>query len=94
MGRYHSLVAINTRRAHADLHGKHAPVLTLLQPLVERGQAAGVFRRDVPAAWHLSMILALIHAASGELRAGTLSERDIESALVASVMGAVRMTPV
>jgi AcrR family transcriptional regulator len=92
MGRYHSLVAINTRRPHAELKGQHAPVLTLLQPLIERGQAAGVFRADVPAAWHLSMLLSLIHAASGELRAGTLSEQDIESALVASVVGAVSRT--
>jgi hypothetical protein len=63
--------------------------LTLLQPLIERGQAAGLFRADVPAAWHLSMLLALVHAASGELRAGTLPKHDIESALVASVVGAV-----
>jgi hypothetical protein len=39
------------------------------------------------------MILALVHAASGELRAGTLSEQDIESALVASVVGAVCRSP-
>jgi TetR/AcrR family transcriptional repressor of mexCD-oprJ operon len=94
MGRYHSLVAINTRGPHHELHDKHAPVLARLHPLIERGQAAGVFRSDVPAAWHMSMILALIHAASGELRAGTLPEQDIESALVASVLGAVSPTPV
>jgi AcrR family transcriptional regulator len=89
MGRYHSLVAINVQRPHSELHGKHAPVLTLLQPLIARGQAAGVFRPDVPAAWHLSMTLALIHAASGELRAGTLPEQAVEAALMASVVGAV-----
>jgi hypothetical protein len=94
MGRYHALVAVNTRGPHAELHDKHAPVLDRLQPLIERGQAAGVFRADVPAAWHLSMILALVHAASGELRAGTLPEQDIESALLASVLGAVCPTPV
>jgi hypothetical protein len=38
-------------------------------------------------------ILALIHAASGELRAGTLPEQDIESALVASVVGALGRIP-
>jgi hypothetical protein len=36
------------------------------------------------------MILALIHAASGELRNGTIAEDDVESALLASVIGAVR----
>jgi AcrR family transcriptional regulator len=89
MGRYHALVAINVRRPHAELHDRHVPVLNLLQPLIERGQASGAFRSDVPPAWHLSMILALIHAASAELRTGTLADPDLESALVETVVGAV-----
>lgn len=89
LGRYHALVAINTRRSHAELRARHGPVLTLLEPLVERGQAVGNFRSDVPAEWHLSMILALIHTASGELRAGRLGEREVESAVVSTVVAAV-----
>jgi TetR/AcrR family transcriptional repressor of mexCD-oprJ operon len=54
-----------------------------------RGQADGSFRSDVPAAWHLSMLLALIHAASGELRAARIPDADAEAALVATVLGAV-----
>src|SRR4051794_34449013 len=66
LGRYHALVAINTEQhGHAELHAKHHSVLAALEPLIERGQRAGSFRADVSAGWHLSMLLALIHAASG-----------------------------
>ena len=90
LGRYHALVAINTgARTHAELHHRHESVLGLLVPLIERGQAAGDFRDDVPAAWHLAMLMALIHAGSAELHAGRVPERDAEDALVATVLGAV-----
>jgi hypothetical protein len=43
----------------------------------------------VPAAWHLSMLLALIHGASGELTAGRMPQAAVEAALVRSVLGAI-----
>ena len=89
LGRYHELVAINTQLPHAELHAKHASVLAALEPLIERGQKDGSFRADVPAAWHLSMAIALIHAASAELQAGRIPEEHAEAALVATVLGAV-----
>jgi hypothetical protein len=64
-------------------------VLGLLEPLIARGQRDGSFRADVPVAWHLSMVLALIHAASAELRAKRLDADDIGSALEATVIGAL-----
>jgi AcrR family transcriptional regulator len=90
LGRYHALVAINTQLPRAELHAKHDAVLAALEPLIKRGQAEGSFRPDVPAAWHLSMLIALIHAASGELQAGRVPEQHAEAALVATVLGAVR----
>src|SRR5215218_8207415 len=63
LGRYHALVEINVRLAPADLRQRHGPALAVLEPLIERGQRDGAFRADVPTAWHLSTILALIHAA-------------------------------
>src|SRR5215203_2627210 len=89
MGRYHPLVAINAGIPQAELNAKHGPVLARLEPLIERGQADGVFRPDVPAAWHLAVVLALIHTASGTLQAGHATPQAIESALVATVLGAV-----
>jgi TetR/AcrR family transcriptional repressor of mexCD-oprJ operon len=90
LGRYHALVAINTQQhGHDALRQRHASVLAVLEPLIERGQADGSFRADVPVAWHLSMVMALIHAASGELGARRVSDTDAERALVATVLGAV-----
>lgn len=90
LGRYHALVAINTQQhGHDELRQRHSSVLATLQPLIERGQADGTFRADVPAAWHLSMLMALIHAASGELSAGRLDDAAAGTALVATVLGAV-----
>lgn len=89
LGRYHALVAINTRLPDAELHQRHGAVLAALESLIERGQRAGSFRNDVPVSWHLSMLVALIHAASAELRAGRLPAEEVESALVASVLGAL-----
>jgi AcrR family transcriptional regulator len=94
LGRYHALVAINTgAHSHEALRHRHGTVLDALAPLIERGQAAGAFRADVPAGWHLSMLMALVHAASGELRAGRVGEADAEAALVASVLGAIADAP-
>src|SRR5215207_10034524 len=89
LGRYHALVAINTQLPDAELHHRHGAVLAALESLIERGQRAGAFRTDVPVAWHLSMLVALIHAASAELRSGRLPPEQVESALVATVLGAL-----
>jgi AcrR family transcriptional regulator len=91
--RYQALVALNTQLPPAELRRRHRPVLALLQPLIERGQRTGAFRADLPARWHLSMLLALIHAASGELQAKRLPASKIESALLATVLGALDATP-
>ena len=90
LGRYHALVALNMSTQTAEeLRHRHGPVLGRLLPLVERGQAEGAFRADVPAGWHLSMIMALVHAGSAEMRAGRVAADDAEAALVATVLGAV-----
>jgi AcrR family transcriptional regulator len=89
LGSYHALVAVNTRLPDAELRARHHDVLAGLEPLIERGQRDGSFRSDVPTAWHLSMMLAIIHAASAEVRAGRMPPNDAEAGLVATILGAV-----
>ena len=94
LGRYHALVAINTQQhGHDELQPAPPRSSRRLQPLIERGQADGTFRADVPAAWHLSMLMALIHAASGELGAGRVDDAAAGPALVATILGAVTTRP-
>jgi AcrR family transcriptional regulator len=89
LGRFHGLVASNTRLPAAELHRRHAPVIVSLHPLIERGQRDGSFRADVPAAWHLAMLLAIVHAASSEHRAGRAPTATVEAAVIATVRGAL-----
>jgi AcrR family transcriptional regulator len=93
LGRYHALVAITTQLPHADMRAKHHPVLARLEPLIVRGQADGSFRSDVPASWHLSILMALIHAASAELQAARVDDGHAEDALVSTVLGALCVPP-
>ena len=71
------------------MRSKHHSVLARLEPLIARGQADGSFRSDVPASWHLSMLMALIHAASAELQAARIDDGQAEDALVSTVLGAL-----
>lgn len=89
LDRFQALAAINAHLPREEFHRLHMPVLAHLAPLVERGQRDGSFRAGVPIAWHLSMLLAIVHAASGEVRAGRLPADDVEDALMATALGAV-----
>jgi TetR/AcrR family transcriptional regulator, mexCD-oprJ operon repressor len=89
LGRFHALVAINTRLPANELRRRHEPLLAVLEPLIERGQRDGTFRSAVPPGWHISMILALVHAASAELRSGRAPAAEAEAAVIASVLGAI-----
>lgn len=89
LGRFHALVSINVRQPQSDLRKLHRAVVAILQPLVERGQQDGTFRSDVPAAWHISMLLALIHAAVSELELSSLTGEEVESALVVTALASV-----
>jgi AcrR family transcriptional regulator len=86
----HSIIAINSARLPAEeFHRRHLPVIALIAPLIERGQKKGAFRRGVPASWHLSMMLAIVHTASGELRSGRIASAEVEAALLTTVLSAL-----
>ena len=55
-------------------------MLDQLEPLIERGQKKGVFRRDFPVSWHLAVLRAIVHAASTEIRGGRIPESEAEPA--------------
>jgi AcrR family transcriptional regulator len=87
---FQALLAINTARlTPQELHRRHLPVTTLFVPLIERGQAAGVFRSDLPVSWHLAVLRAIAHTASFELQAGRIPEADVEAALLSTVLSAL-----
>ena len=87
---FHAVLAINTARLSAEeLHRRHVPMLDQIEPLIERGQERGVFRRDLSVTWILAVIRAIVHAASREVQGGRLAETDAEDVLLGTAMAAI-----
>jgi AcrR family transcriptional regulator len=93
LGRYHALVAINSRLGLEHMRALHQPVLRLVRPLLKRGQQAGAFNAELPIEWMLTILLELMHAASREVSNGNLPAGRAERALIASIQGAFAAPP-
>lgn len=90
LGQFHSVLQININRLSAkELHRRHLPITTQFIPLLERGQAAGVFRSDVSAAWLIAVLRAIVHVASTELQAGRLSQAEVEQTMLTTALAAI-----
>jgi AcrR family transcriptional regulator len=90
LSQFHSVLAININRLSTkELHRRHLPMTTQLVPLIERGQAAGVFRSDVSAVWLIAVVRAIVHTASSELEAGRISQADVERTMLTTALAAV-----
>jgi AcrR family transcriptional regulator len=90
LSQFHGVLAININRLSTkELHRRHLPIITQLAPLIERGQAEGVFRCDVPVEWHLAVLRAIVHTASSELQAGRISQAEVERTMLTTAVAAV-----
>jgi AcrR family transcriptional regulator len=90
LSQFHSVLQINMNRLSAqELRRRHLPMTTQFIPLLERGQAEGIFRSDVPATWLIAVIRAIVHTASTELQAGRLSEAEVERTMLTTALAAV-----
>ena len=90
LGQFHGLLALNMARLSAEeLHRRHRPMLDQLEPLIERGQKEGVFRRDFSVAWQLAVLRAIVHAASTEIRGGRLADSEAEALMLSTAIAAI-----
>jgi AcrR family transcriptional regulator len=90
LGQFHSVLGINiSRLSPKELHRRHLPMTTQFIPLLERGQAEGVFRSDVSATWLIAVLRAIVHVASTELQAGRLSQAEVERTMLTTAMNAI-----
>ena len=90
LAQFHGLLALNTARLSAEeLHRRHVPMLDQIEPLIERGQKDGVFRSDLPVAWHLAVVRAIVHAASAAIQGGRLRESEAEAAMLSTAVAAI-----
>ena len=94
LARYRAMAA-----AAAELLGPEAVTRThqaahhTISALLERGQADGSFRTDLPARWLVTASIALVHACSDEVRAGHIDEPESIRILTTSVRALFTGTP-
>ena len=90
LAQFHGLLALNTARLSAEeLHRRHVPMLDQLEPLIERGQRQGVFRRDLSVSWQLAVTRAIVHTASREIQGGRIAESKVEATMISTILGAI-----
>jgi TetR/AcrR family transcriptional regulator, mexCD-oprJ operon repressor len=90
LSQFHNILQININRLSAkELHRRHLPITTQIVPLLERGQADGVFRDDVSALWLIAVVRAIVHVASTELQAGRLTEAEVERTMLTTAFAAI-----
>ena len=90
LAQFHGLLALNAARLSVEeLHRRHVPMLDQIEPLIERGQKEGVFRSDLPVAWHLAVVRAIVHAASAAVQGGRIAESDAEAAMLTTAINAI-----
>jgi len=91
LSQFHGILALNISRLSAkELRRRHLPMTTQFIPLLERGQADGVFRSDVSAEWLIAVVRAIVHVASTELQAGRISQAEVERTMLTTALNAVR----
>ena len=67
----------------------HDRVLGRVQALIERGQAAGAFRADLPLPWLVSLAMNVMHAAATEVSAGRLPAGQAPSVVAGTLLAAL-----
>ncbi len=82
------LVAAQKELSPARIQELHHEPATRVARLVERGQAEGVFRSDVPVSWLVVTMHHLMHAAADEIQADRLTADDAPGYIARTVLAA------
>ncbi len=69
-----------------DQYQQHAPIMTRLIELFERGQRTGEFDDRLPVTWLINTVIGLGHNAGEEVRSGRMSAADAGRAYRDSVL--------
>ena len=74
------------------IRGVHDRILRRVQSLIEQGQHAGTFRRDMPQQWLITTTYSLMHAAAEDAAAGRLDAGDAAGLITATLLAAFTPT--
>lgn len=82
------LLAAHRELPAERIRGVHNPVLRRSQALIERGQSAGAFRRDLPTQWLITTAFSLMHAAAEDAAAGRIKADEAPGLITATLLAA------
>lgn len=86
LDRHHAVAGAAAEHLSAEaLRRSHGQMTTTVAALLERGRAEGAFRDDLPVDWLVSALLAVMHAAGDDVRAGRMAAADAPAVLRATV---------
>lgn len=68
----------------------HEQPIARARTLLARGRRTGAFRTDLPVAWQLTSIQAVLHAASTAVHQGTITHKQAPELVVSSVRALLR----
>ncbi|HYK26424.1 MAG TPA: TetR/AcrR family transcriptional regulator [Streptosporangiaceae bacterium] len=88
LGRYSAMAQAVTEYLNPEaVTRSHQAAHNLIGSLIERGQADGSFRTDLPGSWLVTASIALIHACIEEVTAGRIDESSAERILTVTIAG-------
>jgi TetR/AcrR family transcriptional repressor of mexCD-oprJ operon len=70
------------------IRGVHDRILRRVQSIIEQGQRAGTFRRDLPQPWLITTAYSLMHAAAEDVAAGRVKADDAAGLITATLRAA------
>ncbi|MGW3410699.1 TetR/AcrR family transcriptional regulator [Streptomyces sp. NPDC000888] len=82
------LVAAQRELSAGRIRELHAGPAARVEALVARGRAEGAFRTDLPIAWMINVLHAVMHSAADEIRAGRLTSERAADHITATVLAA------
>ena len=77
----------------AAMHASHDDPRARLIRLLERGRADGSCRRDQGIDWQVACYFSILHGAASEIRAGRLTEEDVQTLLPATLRSLLQASP-
>lgn len=89
--RYGALVVAAERSLPSrQVHELHRAPAVRVEQLLRRGRRRGAFRTDVPVAWQLTTVQALLHGGAEAAYRGEISGRDARRLVTSTILAALR----
>lgn len=80
------LLAAQNHIPAEHIRAAHDRPMRRVHRLIERGQAAGVFRADLPVSWMVVVYHSVVHGAAAEVAAGRLSDQDAPNLITTTLL--------